>query len=150
MKRRTVLTSLAAAAAALSRPLAAKPWLPAVRVFKNPSCGCCGAWVEHMKAAGFVVTVTEVDDTAAVRRQYGLPDRFGSCHTAVVAGYVVEGHVPANDVKKMLAMKPVAVGLAVPGMPAGSPGMETGSRKDAYQVLLVDRQGRERVFSNYS
>jgi len=150
MKRRAVLTSLAAAAAALSLPVVAKEALPQVQVFKNPSCGCCGAWVDHMKAAGFAVNVTEVDDNSVARRKYGLPDRFGSCHTAVVAGYVVEGHVPANDVKKLLAMKPVAVGLAVPGMPVGSPGMEMGSRKDPYQVLLVAKDGRERVFSTYN
>ena len=150
MKRRAVLTSLAAAASALSLPVAAKQALPPVQVFKSPSCGCCGAWVDHMKAAGFAVNVTEVDDTAVARRKYGLPDRFGSCHTAVVAGYVVEGHVPANDVKKLLAMKPVAVGLAVPGMPVGSPGMEMGSRKDPYQVLLVAKDGLERVFSTHN
>lgn len=150
MRRRTVVSSLAAAAAAaLSLPAAAKEALPQVQVFKNPSCGCCGAWVEHMKAAGFVVNVTEVDDTSVARKRHGLPDRFGSCHTAIVAGYVVEGHVPANDVKKLLAMKPVAIGLAVPGMPVGSPGMEMGSRKDRYQVLLVAQDGRERVFSTY-
>jgi hypothetical protein len=96
------------------------------------------------------VKVTMVDDTSAARRKYGLPDKFGSCHTAVVAGYVVEGHVPAADVKKLLAMKPVAVGIAVPGMPVGSPGMEMGARKDPYQVLLIDKQGRERIFSSYS
>jgi len=150
MKRRAVLTSLTAAAAALVLPVVAKEALPPVQVFKNPSCGCCGAWVEHMKAAGFSVNVTEVDDASVARRKYGLPDRFGSCHTAVVGGYVVEGHVPANDVKKLLAIKPVAVGLAVPGMPVGSPGMEMGSRKDPYQVLLVAKDGRERVFSNYN
>ena len=150
MKRRTVLTSLAAAAAALSLPVVAKKALPQVQVFKNPSCGCCGVWVDHMKAAGFAVKVTEVDDNAVTRRRHGLPDRFGSCHTAVVGGYVVEGHVPANDVKKLLAMKPVAIGLAVPGMPVGAPGMEMGSRKDPYQVLLVAKDGRERVFSTYN
>jgi hypothetical protein len=150
MKRRTVLTSLAAAAAALSLPVVAKEALPPVQVFKNPNCGCCGAWVDHMKAAGFFVTVTEADDTSVARRKYGLSDKFGSCHTAVVGGYVVEGHVPANDVKKLLAMRPVAVGLAVPGMPVGSPGMETGSRMDPFQVLLVATDGRERVFSSYN
>ena len=150
MKRRTVLTALAAAAAALALPVGAKEALPQAQVFKNPSCGCCGAWVEHMLAAGFSVNVTEVDDTSIPRKKYGLPDRFGSCHTAVVGGDVVEGHVPANDVKRMLAMKPVAVGLAVPGMPVGSPGMEMGARKDPYQVLLVAKDGRERVFSTYN
>ena len=150
MRRRVVITSLAAAAAAIALPVVAKESLPPVQVFKNPSCGCCGAWVEHMKAAGFSVNVTEVDDTSVARRKYGLPDRFGSCHTAVVGGYVVEGHLPANDVKKLLAMKPVAVGLAVPEMPVGSPGMEMGARRDPYQVLLVAKDGRERVFSNYN
>jgi hypothetical protein len=150
MKRRYFLTSLTAAAAAQSLPVVAKQALPQVQVFQDPNCGCCGVWVEHMKDAGFSVTVTEVDDTSVARRKYGLPDRFGSCHTAVVGGYVVEGHVPANDVKKLLAIKPVAVGLAVPGMPVGSPGMEMGSRKDPYQVLLVAKDGRERVFSNYN
>jgi len=97
-------------------PASAADALPPVEVFKNPSCGCCGAWVDHLKAAGFGVKVTLVDDTSVARKKYGLPDKFGSCHTAVVAGYVVEGHVPAADVKKLLAMKPVAVGLTVPGM----------------------------------
>lgn len=150
MKRRVVLTSFAGAFAAWSLPTSAQPALPPVQVFKNANCGCCAAWVAHMKGAGFGVTVTEVDDTSVARKKYGLPDRFGSCHTAVVAGYVVEGHVPATDVKKLLAMKPVATGVAVPGMPVGSPGMEVGSRKDPYQVLLIDKQGRARVFSDYS
>lgn len=152
MRRRTVLSSLAAAAASglTGLPAFAEETLPAVQVFKSPTCGCCGAWVDHMKAAGFTVKVTEVDDTSVARGQHGLPDKFGSCHTAVVAGYVVEGHVSATDVKKMLTMKPVAIGLAVPGMPVGSPGMEMGSRKDRYQVLLVTKDGRERVFSTYN
>lgn len=151
MRRRTLLFSLAATAAATvcGRAAFARVALPPIHVFKSPTCGCCSAWVDHMKAAGFAVTVTEVDDTSIARKQRGLPDRFGSCHTAIVAGYVVEGHVPANDVKKLLAMKPVAIGLAVPGMPVGSPGMEVGARKDPYQVLLVANDGRERVFSTY-
>ena len=147
MKRCAVLTSLAAAAAALALPAVANQALPPVQVFKSPSCRCCGAWAEHMKAAGSSVNVTEVDDTSVARRKYGLPDRLGSCHTAVVGGYVVEGHVPANDVRKLLAMKPVAVGLAVPGMPVGSPGMKMDSRKGPHQVLLVAKNGRERVLS---
>ncbi len=151
MKRRTVLAALPAcvAAAVPGRAAFARQALPQVQVFKSPTCGCCGAWVDHLRAAGFAVAVTEVDDTSVARRKHGLPEKFGSCHTAVVAGYGVEGHVPASDVKKLLAMKPVAIGLAVPGMPVGSPGMEMGSRKDPYQVLLVGKDGRERVFSNY-
>jgi hypothetical protein len=150
MKRRAVLTSLTAAAAALSLPVVAKQALPQVQVFKDPNCGCCGAWVEHMKAAGFSVNVTDIEDTSVARRKYGLPEKFAGCHTAVVGGYVVEGHVPANDVKKLLAMKPVAIGLSVLGMPVGSPGMEMGSRKDPYQVLLVAKDGRARVFATYN
>jgi hypothetical protein len=123
--------------------------LPQVEVFKNPSCGCCGAWADHMKAAGFPVKVTVVEDTGAVRQRLGMPDRFGSCHTATVSGYTLEGHVPAEEVKRLLALKPKAVGLAVPSMPPGSPGMEMGSRKDPYDVFLIDKRGHETVFASY-
>ncbi|NDD11907.1 MAG: DUF411 domain-containing protein [Betaproteobacteria bacterium] len=128
--------------------LAATP-LPPVEVFKNPSCGCCGAWVDHLKQAGFQVKVTEVSDTAVVRKQHGLAEKFGSCHTAIVAGYVIEGHVPAKEIKRLLVSRITALGLAVPGMPVGSPGMESGGHQDAYQVLLIDKQGRDRVFASY-
>jgi hypothetical protein len=137
---------------ALSLPAAAAgagTALPPVAVFKNPSCGCCGAWVEHMQAAGFAVRVHLVEDTGTARRRAGLPDRFGSCHTALVGGYAVEGHVPAADVKRLLAQRPDAIGLAVPGMPTGSPGMESGPRRDPYDVLLIDKRGRETVFASY-
>jgi hypothetical protein len=150
VNRRNLICAALGTMAIAAVPAIGADTVPLVEVFKNPSCGCCGAWVDHLKAAGFKVKVTPVDDTAVARRKYGLPDKFGSCHTAVVAGYVVEGHVPAGDIKKLLVMKPVALGLAVPGMPVGSPGMEMGSRRDAYQVLLVDKQGRERVFSSYN
>jgi hypothetical protein len=123
--------------------------LPEVEVFKSPTCSCCSAWVDHLKAAGFPVKVTVVGDTTATRKRYGLPDKFGSCHTGIVSGYVVEGHVPAAEVKRLLAMKPVAVGLAVPAMPVGSPGMEVGDRKDPYDVFLIDKDGRETVFAHY-
>lgn len=149
MKRRSFLSVSLGAVAVAALPAAASTPLPTVEVFKSPYCGCCGAWVDHMKAAGFPVKVTLVNDTTATRKRLGLPDRFGSCHTAVVSGYVVEGHVPAHEVKRMLTAKPVAIGLAVPSMPAGSPGMETGSRKDPYSVFLVDKSGRETVFASY-
>jgi hypothetical protein len=147
MKRRLFLAH--AAGVAFAAPALAATALPRVEVFKNPSCGCCGAWVEHLVAAGFAVKVTEVEDTGPVRRRHGIPDALGSCHTGVVAGYALEGHVPAADVKRLLAQKPAAAGLAVPGMPVGAPGMEVGDRKDAYQVLLVDKSGRSTVFSSY-
>ncbi len=149
MNRRTLLSLAVAAAALASVPSLAKTALPQVDVYKNPDCGCCGAWVDHLKAAGFPVKVHEMPDTSAVRKRYGIPDEFGSCHTGVVAGYALEGHVPADDVKRLLAKKPRAAGLSVPGMPVGSPGMEAGSRKDPYQVLLIDKAGRSSVFASY-
>ena len=149
MKRRHLLTTLAAGVAAVALPSMATNALPQVEVFKSPTCGCCGAWVDHLRAAGFPVKVVEVDDMTVARKKYGLPDRFGSCHTGVVNGYVVEGHVPAAEVKRLLAMKPAAIGLAVPGMPVGSPGMEYGDRKDPYDVFLIDKRGRETVFAHY-
>jgi hypothetical protein len=150
MKRRSLLVLAAGAAAGASAPVfSAAPALPQVEVFKNPQCGCCGAWVEHLEAAGFRVKVNVVDDTAPIRKRHGIPERLASCHTGVVAGYAIEGHVPAADVKRLLALKPIAAGLSVPGMPVGSPGMEVGSRQDAYQVLLVDKAGRTTVFSSY-
>ena len=117
------------AALPLLQTLPARAAASKVHVYKNPSCGCCTAWVEHLKTAGFAVDVTETDDTAAVRKRHGMPERLAGCHTGVVEGYVLEGHVPAADVKRLLAAKPQAVGLAVPGMPVGSPGMEYGDRK---------------------
>ena len=149
MKRRTFLSAVAGLSAAASLPARAAAAWPAVDVFKSPTCGCCGAWVEHLKAAGFDVRVTEVDDTTAARKRLGMPDAFGSCHTATVGGYVLEGHVPAAEVKRLLGAKPQAIGLAVPGMPVGSPGMEVGSRRDPFDVLLVARTGRSTVYARY-
>lgn len=138
---------LLAGSAAL--PALANPKLPPVEVHASPSCGCCSAWAEHMRAAGFAVNITHVRDTTALRKRMGLPDRLGSCHTALVGGYAIEGHVPAAEVKRLLASRPDAIGLAVPSMPPGSPGMEMGDRHDPYDVFLVDRQGRPTVFASY-
>ena len=149
MKRRSTLSLALGAAALAVLPALAATALPRVEVFKSPYCECCGAWVEHMKAAGFDVKVTLVNDTAAARKRLGMPDAFGSCHTATVGGYVLEGHVPAVEVKTLLALKPVAVGLAVPGMSPGSPGMEAGARRDPYKVFLIVNSGRETVFASY-
>lgn len=147
MKRRHFLLG-AASVAACAGALAASA-LPQVDVYKNPDCGCCSGWVDHLKAAGFPVKVHETKDTSAVRKRHGIPAQFGSCHTGVVGGYALEGHVPAEEVKRLLAQKPKAAGLSVPGMPVGSPGMEVGSRKDPFQVLLIDKAGRSSVFANY-
>ena len=149
MKRRNLLAAAAGLSVLAVVPSRAASSWPAIDVFKSASCGCCKAWVKHLKAAGFEVRVTDVDDTTAARKRLGMPDAFGSCHTGSVGGYVLEGHVPAADVKRLLAAKPKAVGLAVPGMPVGSPGMEVGTRRDPYDVLLVDRNGRSTVFASY-
>ena len=122
--------------------------LPAMTVWKSPWCGCCGDWVAHMRAAGFAVRVQEVEDLTAVKRMAAVPDALQSCHTARVDGYTVEGHVPAADVLRLLEERPEARGLAVPGMPSGSPGMENGQR-DPYDVLLLGRDGGTEVFSSH-
>lgn len=119
-----------------------------VDVYKNPNCGCCGKWVEHMQKAGFNVRVHEVSDVAPMRAKFGMPEHYASCHIARVGGYVVEGHVPATDVKRLLKEKPKAIGLAVPGMPAGSPGME-GPPPTTYNTLLVQPGGGSKVFAKH-
>ena len=121
---------------------------PLITVFKTPTCGCCGKWVEHLKANGFTVKVQEVNDTAGYERQYRVPHTMESCHTAVVNGYTIEGHVPAADIKRLLNEKPKVVGLAVPGMPVGSPGMEA-AHSDAYSVFVFDESGHTSVYARY-
>ncbi len=135
-------------------PLAARAQsaAPAVEVYKSPSCGCCKDWIKHLQDNGF--TSVRVHDTGnnAARARLGMPAKFGSCHTATVDGYVLEGHVPAADVRRLLRERPAAVGLAVPDMPIGSPGMDApdyGNRRDPYDVLLVARDGSATVFASY-
>lgn len=128
---------------------AAVATLPTVVVYKSPTCGCCGDWVTHMQRAGFKVEVHDVDDVDPFKRKAGLVPQLASCHTAFVGGYALEGHVPAADVKRLLNERPAARGLAVPGMPLGSPGMEMGDRRDAYDVLLYRDGGDSAVFSHY-
>lgn len=118
-----------------------------VRVYRSPSCGCCGGWVDHLRAAGFEVAVEMMDDVSPVAVRLGVPDALRSCHTGEVAGYFLEGHVPAADVEQLLRERPHAAGIAVPGMPVGSPGMEMGGRRDPFQTLLVDRSGAVSVFA---
>lgn len=120
----------------------------AVEVFKSPYCGCCGKWVEHLRQNGFQVNTHDVEDVTAARKKMGMPDRLGSCHTAKIGGYVIEGHVPAADIQRLLRDKPKALGLAVPSMPPGSPGMES-STPIPYQTLLVQFNGSTRVFAQH-
>ncbi|ODV00132.1 MAG: metal-binding protein [Rubrivivax sp. SCN 70-15] len=124
----------------------------AVQVWKDPNCGCCKDWIVHLERNGFKISAGDRGDSAA-RARLGMPQKLGSCHTALVQGYVVEGHVPATDIHRLLKDRPSALGLAVPGMPIGSPGMDGpvyGNRRDPYQVLLVQRDGATTVFSNHS
>ncbi len=119
-----------------------------VTVYKNPSCGCCGDWVEHMRAAGFELDVRDVNDLQSIKNENGVSARLGSCHTALVDGYVVEGHVPADLVQKMLDEKPDIVGLSVPGMVVGSPGMEVpGQPAQPYDVIAFDANGNTAVYA---
>ncbi len=145
-KRRSVLGILLAGLA-LSLGAGAQG-APLIEVYKSPSCGCCGDWIKHLRANGFEVRAHDVPDASPYRARFGVPERLGSCHTATVAGYAIEGHVPANDIKRLLAARPKAAGLAVPGMPAGSPGME-GPKSDPYDVLLFDATGRTQIFASY-
>ena len=121
---------------------------PKVEVFKSASCGCCGGWVEHMRQNGFQVTTHDVADVPGERKKLGMPDRLGSCHSAKVAGYVIEGHVPAADIRRLIKEKPSALGLAVPSMVPGSPGME-GPKAVPYDTLLVTRDSMTRVFARH-
>lgn len=117
-----------------------------VTVYKDPNCGCCTAWAKHVRAAGFTVTERETDDLGSVKAAMGVPRALESCHTARIGGYVVEGHVPADLIAKLLRERPEGRGLAVPGMPIGSPGME-GGRPERYDILLFDKAGRTRVYA---
>lgn len=118
-------------------------------VHRSPTCSCCGKWVEHLKQNNFNVKDIVSDEVQVVKDKYGVTQELASCHTAIVEGYVVEGHVPANDIKKLLKNKTDVIGLTVPGMPSGTPGMEMGGKKDAYQVISFDKKNQRQVFSNY-
>lgn len=147
MRRRRLLLAALAAAPLLVQAQGK----PLVEVWKSPSCGCCKDWIAHLEANGFT-TRTHDSGNTAMRGRLGIPAALGSCHTALVGGYAIEGHVPAADIRRLLAERPPAIGLAVPGMPVGSPGMDGaayGNRRDPYDVLLVARDASPRVFTSY-
>ena len=131
---------------ALAAGRASSPELPTVLVYKTASCGCCNGWVEHLQAAGFSVDARNVTDLMSVKRDGGVPVAMSSCHTALVDGYVVEGHVPAEQIRRLLTERPGIAGIAVPGMPTGSPGME-GRNAKPYQVLTFGHDGSAGVFA---
>lgn len=135
-------------AAVVKTPMSASQGLPLALVHKSPTCGCCELWVDHLKEAGFQVEVRDAEDITPVKQRLGVPYGKGSCHTAEIGGYFVEGHVPAADIKRLLAEKPNAKGLVLPGMPMGSPGMEAPDGKaQPYTVELVGRDGTTSPFS---
>lgn len=144
-------TSATTSPAAARGAQPAKGALPPMTVYKSPTCGCCGAWVDHARAEGFTVKTVDTDDLPKVKREMGVPSDLESCHTVVVGSYLVEGHVPAKDVKRMLATKPAIRGIAVPGMPIGSPGMEQGDPKNyhRYNVVAFTVRGARSVFAKY-
>jgi hypothetical protein len=147
MTRKTFLQSLVAIPAGIAAKLNAAA--PKIQVYKTPTCGCCGNWVKHLRANGFEVAVQEVEDTGVYRRKFGVPEKLLSCHTGLVEGYALEGHVPAAEVHRLLKERPSqAKGLAVPGMPVGSPGMEGGAPQ-AYSVILFDANGGTKVYKSY-
>jgi hypothetical protein len=125
----------------------AKPAAESITVYKNPACGCCGEWIKHIEANGFRADVHQVDDVSPIRRRYGVPDALASCHTAIVSGYAIEGHVPADDIKRLLRERLMVKGLAVPGMVPGSPGMVQGAPQ-RYATLAFDDRGAK-VFAQH-
>ena len=151
LSRRSLTLGLAGAFA-LGQPFGvlAAPPKDRVTVWKTPTCGCCSEWVSHLRSNGFDVVTHDVNDTAPTRQKLGLAEKFGSCHTGLLGSYLLEGHVPAREMRRLLREKPRALGLAVPGMPTGSPGMEMGTTRDAYDVLLILRDGNSRVYQSYS
>jgi hypothetical protein len=153
MKRRTMLSAAFALPLFGTPAMAQKPsaTLPVLQVWKDPNCGCCGDWVAYLRADGFQVQVFD-SGNAAVRKRLGLPDTYASCHTGLIGGYVIEGHVNASEIRRLLKEKPQAIGLSVPGMPVGSPGMDGaiyGNRRDPYDVVLVFKDGSSRVYQSY-
>ena len=120
-----------------------------ITVYRSASCSCCGKWLEHLKANNFNVKDMVMEDVLPIKQKQGITDKLASCHTALVGNYVIEGHVPANDIMKLLKSKPKIIGLAVPGMVNGSPGMEMGDHKNAYEVVSFDKDQKTAAFSSY-
>ena len=151
MKKRFILTlAIVAGFFPLTAAAPSTPLKPAtlITVYKDPDCGCCKAWVEYMTKHGYRVDAKDTRDIATIKSNLGVPTALQSCHTALVGGYIIEGHVPAEDITRLLKQKPRIAGLAVPGMPAGSPGME-GPRPVHYQVIAFERSGKTSVFANH-
>jgi hypothetical protein len=146
--RALLLVVLALSAPAAHGQQKSTPAKPQLTVYKSPTCGCCAKWVEYMQAKGFAATVTNMADVTPIKMKHGLPPRLASCHTTLIGGYVIEGHVPVEDIRRLLKEKPAILGLAAPGMPAGSPGMDVPN-SPPYDVVSFDKDGRTRVFASH-
>jgi hypothetical protein len=144
-----ILTGLLMLSFGLKAESAAPEQAVDVTVYRSPTCGCCGKWIDHLKQHHFNVKDIVTDDMESIKNKYGVPKEMASCHTAIVDGYVIEGHVPADDIDTLLKSKPKVTGLAVPGMVTGSPGMEMGGRQDPYDVMSFDKENHFRVFNSY-
>ena len=134
----------------LASPSVAQTKLQIMTIYKTPTCGCCQKWADYIEKAGFIVDVKELADLSQIKKKYKIPSRAHSCHTGIINGYFVEGHVPVEDVRRMLKEKAKIAGIAVANMPIGSPGMEFGDRKDPYDVIAVDKNGKVSVFNSYN
>jgi len=143
LRSRSLILALCLSAASVWAQSAAQ-----MEVFKSATCGCCEQWIEHLRQHGFRVSAHNVDDVSAARKQLGMPERLGACHTAKIGKYIIEGHVPAADIQRLLKEKPKALGLAVPSMPPGSPGMESAT-PIPYDTLLVQTDGRTSVYAHH-
>lgn len=149
---RVVITALGVAVAlgaSLWKSVAMGDGTDTILVVKSPTCGCCSKWADYLRQEGFKVQVRNENDMAQLKRDLGVPPNLASCHTATVAGYVIEGHVPAKDIRRLLTDKPIARGLALPGMPIGSPGMEQGERRDPYTTFLFKADGQSQLFMRH-
>ena len=145
----TIRKTLYGAIAFAALSLGASANAATMTVYKSPSCGCCGKWVEHVEKHGFTVKTVPTDDMAAVKQRLKVPATLASCHTTIVGGYVIEGHVPAADIKRLLTQKPKARGIAVAGMPMGSPGMEHGNHREPFATMLIGTNGKASVFARH-
>lgn len=123
---------------------------PVIEVYRSPKCSCCSRWIEHLKENQWIVADYITNDVQPIKEQHAVPNKMASCHTALVNGYVIEGHVPSADIKKLLKLKPEVIGISVPGMPIGTPGMEMGNKKDAYEVISFDKENNYRALSRYA
>ena len=150
LRKKALGLTVAFGFSALASPLLAADEAESIHVYKSPTCGCCSDWIDHLEDNGFDVKATDTSDMGKIKADAGLIAGLGSCHTAFVGDYVIEGHVPADDIKRLLSEAPDATGLSVPGMPAGSPGMEMGDRKDPYKVILFNENGQTRVFAEHN